>query len=58
MGTPEIFGEGITIFKNKIYQLTWESNVAYLYDINNKKWFKQIIEQMRDIGIDYYSENN
>lgn len=35
MGTPEIFGEGITIFKNKIYQLTWESNVAYLYDINN-----------------------
>jgi glutamine cyclotransferase len=35
MGTNKIFGEGITIFKNKIYQLTWESNKAYQYDINN-----------------------
>ena len=35
MGTDKIFGEGITIFKNKIYQLTWESNKAYQYDINN-----------------------
>jgi len=35
MGSDKIFGEGITIFNNKIYQLTWESNVAYVYDINN-----------------------
>jgi glutamine cyclotransferase len=35
MGTDKIFGEGITIFNNKIYQLTWESNKAYQYDINN-----------------------
>lgn len=35
MGTSDIFGEGITIFKDKIYQLTWESNVAYLYNISN-----------------------
>jgi len=35
MGTSELFGEGITIFKNKIYQLTWESNIAYVYDISN-----------------------
>lgn len=35
MGTDSIFGEGITIFKNKIYQLTWESNIVYVYDINN-----------------------
>ncbi len=35
MGSTEIFGEGITIFKNKIYQLTWENHEAYLYDINN-----------------------
>jgi glutamine cyclotransferase len=35
MGTSDIFGEGITIFNNKIFQLTWESNVVYQYDINN-----------------------
>jgi Glutamine cyclotransferase len=35
MGTKTIFGEGITIFKNKLYQLTWESNIVYVYDVNN-----------------------
>ena len=35
MGTDSIFGEGITIFKNKIYQLTWESHIVYVYDASN-----------------------
>ncbi len=35
MGTDSIFGEGITIFNGKIYQLTWESNIVYVYDVNN-----------------------
>ena len=35
MGTDKIFGEGITILGNKIYQLTWQSNIVYVYDINN-----------------------
>lgn len=35
MGTQKIFGEGITIFNNKIYQLTWQSNIVNVYDINN-----------------------
>ncbi len=35
MGTDKIFGEGITIFNNKIYQLTWQSNIVYVYDVNN-----------------------
>jgi glutamine cyclotransferase len=26
------FGEGITIFKNKIYQLTWQEKVGFVYD--------------------------
>lgn len=37
----EIFGEGMTIFKDKIYQLTWQSNVGYVYDLNT---FKQLYE--------------
>ncbi|MGF2411377.1 glutaminyl-peptide cyclotransferase [Ferruginibacter sp.] len=35
MGTNKIFGEGINIFKGKLYQLTWQSNVVYVYDVNN-----------------------
>lgn len=35
MGTAEIFGEGITIFKDKIYQLTWKNNLINVYDIKN-----------------------
>ena len=35
MGTDSVFGEGITIFKNKIYQLTWKSKIVYVYDVNN-----------------------
>jgi glutamine cyclotransferase len=29
---PEHFAEGITIFNNKIYQLTWMSNLCFVYD--------------------------
>ncbi len=35
----EIFGEGITVYKDKIIQLTWRSNLAFVYD---KESFKQI----------------
>ena len=28
-----LFGEGITIFQNKIYQLTWKSKVGFIYDL-------------------------
>ncbi len=30
-----IFGEGITIFKNKIYQLTWQSHKIFEYNITD-----------------------
>jgi glutamine cyclotransferase len=41
----KIFGEGITIFRDKIYQLTWENNKIFVYNIgdiahpvNTLKW--------------------
>ena len=34
---PAIFGEGIQVFKNKIYQLTWRNHIVYVYDVNNIK---------------------
>lgn len=30
-----IFGEGITIFKNKIYQLTWQNKKIFVYNLDD-----------------------
>lgn len=34
------FGEGITLLGDKIYQLTWTNNRAYVYDINSERRIK------------------
>ncbi len=34
------FGEGITLLGDKIYQLTWTSNRAYVYDLNSERRVK------------------
>ncbi|MBQ0080583.1 MAG: glutaminyl-peptide cyclotransferase [Alistipes sp.] len=31
------FGEGITLLDGKIYQLTWQSHTAHIYDLKTKK---------------------
>lgn len=43
-----IFGEGITIFRNKIYQLTWKSHKVYVYNpgdfshpVDTLKWDRE-----------------
>lgn len=35
MGTNEIFGEGISILKGKLYQLTYTTHTVYVYDVND-----------------------
>jgi glutamine cyclotransferase len=30
----EYFGEGITIFGNKLYEITWKSGLAFVYDLD------------------------
>ncbi len=32
--SDQYFGEGITIFEDKIYQLTWQSHTGFVYDQN------------------------
>lgn len=32
--SDEYFGEGLTILKNKIYQLTWKEDVGFVYDVD------------------------
>ncbi len=36
------FGEGITLLGNRIYQLTWTSNRAYVYDRTTERKIKEI----------------
>lgn len=40
LDNPDHFGEGITVINNKIYQLTWQSNVGFIYDANTLKQIK------------------
>lgn len=34
---PEYFAEGIAIFQDKIYQLTWQSHKCFIYDLDSFK---------------------
>ncbi|MBN2666404.1 MAG: glutaminyl-peptide cyclotransferase [Bacteroidales bacterium] len=36
---PSLFGEGITLFKDRIFQVTWQNKVGFVY---NRSDFKQI----------------
>ncbi|UAY51112.1 glutaminyl-peptide cyclotransferase [Ferruginibacter albus] len=35
MGAADVFGEGINVFKGKIFQLTWTSHFVNVYDVND-----------------------
>ena len=37
----EDFGEGITLLDGKLYQLTWQSNKAYVYDLKTGRKIKE-----------------
>ncbi len=39
---PPYFGEGITVFDGKIYQLTWEEHAVFVYDATTFKKIKTI----------------
>jgi glutamine cyclotransferase len=39
---PDIFGEGISILNNKIYQLTWQNHKVYVYDAKTFKKIKEL----------------
>lgn len=38
---PEYFGEGMTILGDRIYQLTWQNGICFVYDLNT---FRQITQ--------------
>jgi glutaminyl-peptide cyclotransferase len=38
---PEYFGEGITFYKNEIFQLTWFSQTGFVYDASDFRLLRQ-----------------
>ena len=45
--SPQNFCEGIAIFNNKIYQLTWENQICFVYDLSTFNM---------ETSFDYYGE--
>jgi glutamine cyclotransferase len=45
------FAEGITIHANKIYQLTWQNNIVFVYDLLNFKLLNNFSYQGEGWGI-------
>ena len=44
----DIFGEGITIFNNRIYQLTYKSQVGFVYDLASFKRLQKVYYQNKE----------
>jgi len=51
--SSQYFGEGITIYKNKIIQLTWKSNLGFVYDKYNFKLLQEFNYPNEGWGITY-----
>lgn len=49
----EYFGEGITIFDNKIYQLTWKSYTGFIYDKESFLFLDNFYYSSEGWGITY-----
>ena len=47
------FGEGIAIYKNKIIQLTWKSNLGFVYDKSNFELLQEFNYPTEGWGITY-----
>ncbi len=51
--SDQFFGEGITIFDDKIVQLTWQSKIGFVYDKNSFEVLRQFNYQGEGWGITY-----
>jgi len=49
--SDSLFGEGITIFENKIIQITWKNNISLVYDKNSFELLQTFEYQTEGWGI-------
>ncbi len=48
---PSLFGEGITLFKDRIYQVTWRSKVGFVYKKSDFTLINKIFYQTEGWGL-------
>ena len=46
-----LFGEGITLYKNRIYQVTWQNKVGFVYDKSDFKLLNKIYYPTQGWGL-------
>lgn len=51
------FGEGIAIFNRKIYQLTWQNHIGFIYDLRSFKKIGEFKYDYEGWGITYDDKN-
>lgn len=51
------FGEGITILNDKVYQLTWQNNVGFVYDLNTFEKLQEFEFPSEGWGITHDNEH-
>lgn len=47
----KLFGEGIAIFDGKIYQLTWQSRIGFVYDLESFRMINKFYYQTEGWGL-------
>ena len=55
--SPQYFGEGITVLGDKIYQLTWNTNVGFIYDKDSFNLLGEFSYPTQGWGITHDGEN-
>jgi glutamine cyclotransferase len=55
--SDEFFGEGIAIYGDKIIQLTWQSNIGFVYDKNSFELLQQFNYSTEGWGITHDGEH-
>jgi glutamine cyclotransferase len=51
-----LFGEGITLYGNRIYQVTWQNKVGFVYDKNTFRQINKIYYQTQGWGLTTMSD--
>ncbi len=54
---PSLFGEGITLYGDRIYQVTWTSNVGFVYDRSTFRQINRIYYQTQGWGLTTLDDN-
>jgi len=48
---PSLFGEGITLYRDRIYQVTWQNKVGYVYNKSDFRVLNKIFYQTEGWGL-------